>query len=197
VAPAPKPNTCGLVSGTENATGLAKVIGGPFCAELLNVNVTDLSSPTVTLPKLPDGGLIIKLPGTGVGVEVGVGVFKGAAFPTPLSDICCGAFEALSLIVRVSNCSPFAAGLKRTPTSHLRPARMLVPQVLLTTLNCLVPVVILVIVTAPLLVLGVASSISFALLLVPNVWVLKLTVEGEKFIGPIGTALGVAVGVAV
>ena len=133
VAPAPKPNTWGLVSGTENAAGLAKVIGGPFSAELLNVNVTDLSTPTITLPKLPDGGLIVKLPGTGVGVEVGVGVFEGAALPTPLSDTCCGAFEALSLIVRVSNCSPFAAGLKRTPTSHLRPERILVPQVLLTT----------------------------------------------------------------
>ena len=53
------------------------------------------------------------------------------------------------------------------------------------------------ILTAPLLVLGVVSSTSFALLLVPNVWGLKLTVEGEKFSGPIGTALGVAVGVAV
>jgi len=110
---------------------------------------------------------------------VGVGVSNGPCSPTPLSDICCGAFEALSLIVRVSTCSPFAAGLKRTATLHLTPTPTLVPQVLLTTSNCLVPVLILVIVTAPLLVLGVVSSISFALLVVLNLWVLKLTLEGE------------------
>ena len=131
VAPFPNPNTCGVVTGTEN--GLVKVIGGPSWAELLSLNVTDLAFPTVTLPKLPDGGLISKLPGTGVGVEVGVGVTSGPFVPIPLSDMCCGAFEALSLIVRVSTCSPFAAGLKRMPTLHLTPTPTLVPHVLLTT----------------------------------------------------------------
>lgn len=77
VAPLRNPNTCGLVAGTENAPGLAKLIGGPFWAELLSVNVTDLSCPTVTSPKLPDDGLIIKSSGTGVGLAVGVGVRLG------------------------------------------------------------------------------------------------------------------------
>ena len=71
------PNTCGEVGGTENATGLVKVIGGPSWAELLSVNVTDLWCPTFTLPKSFDGGLIFKFPGTGVAVGVGVGVLVG------------------------------------------------------------------------------------------------------------------------
>lgn len=50
-APFPNPNSCGLVIGTLKATGLAKVIGGPFWAEFINANVTDLSCPTVTSPK--------------------------------------------------------------------------------------------------------------------------------------------------
>ena len=39
VAPAGKPNSCGLVGVTVNEIGLAKVIGAPFFAELLSVNV--------------------------------------------------------------------------------------------------------------------------------------------------------------
>src|SRR5271166_6520758 len=77
VAPAPNPNTCGVVTGTENATGLAKVIGGPVWAELLSVNVTDLECPTFTLPKLLDSGVIFKFSGTAVAVGVGVAVLRG------------------------------------------------------------------------------------------------------------------------
>jgi len=77
VADPANPNTCGLVRGTENPPGLAKVIGGPSWAELLSVNVTDFSCPTFTSPKLFDGGLIFKFPGTGVTVGVGFGVFCG------------------------------------------------------------------------------------------------------------------------
>ena len=214
-APARNPNTCGLVVGTENATGLAKLIGGPLWAELVSVNVIDLSCPTVTSPKLPDDGLIFKSSGTGVGlavgvavrfglgvrvavavavavrvavgvavgvppvsvavavgvdVAVGVGVASGASFPIPLSATCCGAFEALSEIVRISGCGPLASGLNTTPILHLLPTRTLEPQVLLpaTTANSEVPKLILLITISPLFDFGFDNSSVFGLLLVPN-----------------------------
>jgi len=66
------PNSCGLVAGTENAIGLAKVMGGPFLAGLLRVNDCSLNPPTFTLPKFSDGGVIFSNSGTAVGVDVGV-----------------------------------------------------------------------------------------------------------------------------
>src|SRR5258708_6188183 len=77
VAPEGNPNSCGLVGVTVNEMGLANVIGGPFLAELLSVNVNVLALPTGTLPKFSCVGLDFRCPGTGVGVDVGVIVGVG------------------------------------------------------------------------------------------------------------------------
>ena len=58
------PNSCGLVTGTENEIGLAKVMGGPLLAGLLRVNVCSLNPPTFTLPKFHDGGVIFSNSGS-------------------------------------------------------------------------------------------------------------------------------------
>jgi hypothetical protein len=96
------PNTCGLVDGTVNARGLAKVIGGPPRAdELLSVNVTDFSCPTFTLPKFPDGGLIFKFPRPEVAVAVGVGV------PVALAvDVAVTVGVAVTVLVAVGVANP-------------------------------------------------------------------------------------------
>src|SRR5258708_35107548 len=72
VAPAGNPNSCGLVVVTENATGLANVIGNPFLAVLLKRNVKILPLPTGTMPKVWPGGLVLRCAGNRVGVDVGV-----------------------------------------------------------------------------------------------------------------------------
>src|SRR5258708_33221147 len=79
VAPAGNPTSCGLVGVTINATGLAKVMGDPFFAVLLRVNVKILPPPIVTVPKLWWFGLDFRCPGTGVGPGVGVDVAVGVA----------------------------------------------------------------------------------------------------------------------
>jgi hypothetical protein len=99
VADPANPNTCGLVTWTENATGLLKVIGGPSWAELLSVNVTDFSCPTFTLPKFPDGGLIFKFSGTGVGE--GFGVFVGVG-DFVLVAVAVGVFVGVTVFVAVA-----------------------------------------------------------------------------------------------
>lgn len=105
-----KLNTCGLVPGSVNATGLAKVIGGPLLAGLLSVNVAFLVLPGVTLPKFLNDGLTFRDSGTAVGIDVGVGVavaigvavavavavLVAVAPPDPLSGIVWFAFAALS-----------------------------------------------------------------------------------------------------
>src|SRR5882724_10926509 len=68
------PNSCGLVTGTENETGFANVIGAPFFAVLLRRNVKILPLPTFTGPKLWLVGLGFRCPGTGVDTEVAVAV---------------------------------------------------------------------------------------------------------------------------
>ena len=115
-----------------------------------------------------EGVLVAVTDGVAVRVAVAVGVASGASLPTPLSVTCWGALEALSEIVRVPFCCPLAAGLNFTPISHLPPTRMLDPQVMLLTSNSGLPMVMLLITTAPLFDFGFDNLSVFRLLVVPN-----------------------------
>src|SRR6202007_1156019 len=119
--------------------------------------------PTVWLAKVSEGG-----------ERLATGAEPAAPVPVRLAD--CGLPEALSATLRVPVRVPEAVGVKVTLMVQFAPAARELPQLSVSEKSPLAEILVIVKVAVPVLV----SVTAFAALLVPTVWLAKVSEVGER-----------------